>query len=79
MLIEPYISQGPTVCVQEESCIKGCNHVPTMGQWYIHWQTDDGLEYGAACMTKLPIDDVMLEALEYGLWQKYEAWHESQG
>jgi len=79
MKVEPYVSQGPSVCVKEESCMYGCNHVPTMGQWYIYWQTGDGQEYGAACMTQLPVDNVMLEHLEYGLWQKYEAWRESQG
>ena len=79
MKIEPYIHQGPTICLQEESCIEGCNHEPTMGQWYIHWQTDDGLEYGAACMTRLPVDDAMLEALHGSLWLKYEKWQDDEG
>ena len=74
--IEPHISQGTSICVQ---CEDDCNHEPTMGQWYIYWQAEDGQEYGAACMTKLPVDDVMLDALHGALWLKYEAWHESRG
>ena len=79
MKIDAYIIRGRDFCAKDECQAKGCSHEPNMTTKAIHWQMDDGEEYGQECMVTLPLSARTEETIDQLLWHQYEQWDYLEG